>query len=65
MDSVPERITPIAVIELGPSEGMLREALASLYSLFDTTRGILRELGPTVTQARGEGAYPSVTVPAL
>ena len=35
-----ELVTRIAVIELRPEEGLLREALSSLYSLFDTTRKI-------------------------
>ena len=52
-----ELITRISVVELGPSEGLLREALASLYSLFDTTRGILRAHGPTVARAKGKGDY--------
>lgn len=43
-----ELITRIAVAELGPAEGFLREALSSLYSLFETTRNILRNYGPAV-----------------
>lgn len=48
-----ELITRVAVVELGPEEGLLREALSSLYSLFATTRSILREHGPAVAQAKG------------
>ena len=33
-------------------QGSLREALASIYSLFDTTRGILRESGPSVARPK-------------
>jgi hypothetical protein len=33
---------------LGPEEGLLREALTSLYSLFASTRDILRRYGPGV-----------------
>jgi hypothetical protein len=50
-----ELVTRIAVIELRPEEGLLREALSSLYSLFDTTRKILREYGPTVAKPSGGG----------
>ncbi len=52
-----ELITRVAVVELGPDEGLLREALSSLYSLFSTTRSILREHGPVVAQAKGSGDY--------
>lgn len=61
-----ELITRISVVELGPEEGLLREALSSLYSLFGTTRGILREYGPSVAKPKGEGklsfGYLSVTI---
>jgi hypothetical protein len=43
-----ELITRVTVVELRPGEGLLREALTSLYSLFDTTRQILRRYGPGV-----------------
>jgi hypothetical protein len=43
-----ELITRVAVVELGPTEGSLREALSSLYSLFASTRDILRRYGPSV-----------------
>ena len=33
-------------------EGSLREALDSIYSLFDTTRGILRRYGPAVARPK-------------
>jgi transcriptional regulator with XRE-family HTH domain len=49
-----ELVTRIAVVELGSSQGMLREALASLHSLFDTTRAILRRHGPVVAHAAGD-----------
>jgi hypothetical protein len=49
-----ELITRISVAELQPEEGLLREALSSLYTLFDTTRKILREYGPSVAQPKGE-----------
>ena len=50
-----ELITRIAVEELKPDEGLLREALDSLYSLFGTTRQILRQYGPSVAQPKGDG----------
>ncbi len=49
-----ELVTRISVVELKPDEGMLREALNSLYSLFETTRKILRKYGPTVAQPKGK-----------
>jgi len=49
-----ELITRVSVDELGPGEGSLREALSSLYTLFGTTREILRRHGPGVaTPKRG------------
>lgn len=45
-----ELITRVGVVKLEPEEGLLREALASLYSLFETTRGILRRYGPEVAR---------------
>lgn len=47
-----ELITRIAVAELKPEEGLLREALSSLYSLFETTRNILRKYGPTIANPK-------------
>jgi len=52
-----ELVTRIAVVDLGPGEGLLREALESLYSLFATTRSILKDNGPTVAKAKGDGDY--------
>ena len=49
-----ELITRISVAELKPGEGLLREALSSLYTLFDTTRMILRKYGPSVAQPKGK-----------
>ena len=36
-----------------PQEGSVREALNSIYSLFDTTRTILRSYGPAVARPKG------------
>lgn len=47
-----ELVTRISVVELRPDEGLLREALSSLYSIFDTTRKILRQAGPSVAQPK-------------
>jgi len=49
-----ELVTRISVAKLKPDEGLLREALSSLYTLFDTTRQILRKYGPSVAQPKGE-----------
>jgi hypothetical protein len=50
-----ELVTRIAVAKLGTEEGLLREALTSMYSLFETTRNILREYGPGIAQPKGDG----------
>jgi hypothetical protein len=42
--------TPLGGYSRG--EGSLREALDSIYSLFDTTRGILRRYGPGVARPK-------------
>jgi hypothetical protein len=49
-----ELITRVSVVNLGPDEGLLRESLSSLYSLFSTTREILRKYGPAVAKPKGE-----------
>jgi hypothetical protein len=50
-----ELVTRVAVVDLGPREGLLRDALSSLYSLFGTTRDILRRHGPEVAPRRATG----------
>ncbi len=52
-----ELATRIAVVPLRRSEGLLREALSSLYSLFDITRDILRRYGPAVAQPRPDSEH--------
>ncbi|GID90684.1 hypothetical protein Adi01nite_00960 [Amorphoplanes digitatis] len=47
-----EMVTRIGVVELRPDDGSLREALTSMYSLFDATRKILREGGPSLASPR-------------
>lgn len=61
-----ELVTRISLVELKPDEGLLREALSSLYSLFDTTRDILRKYGPSIAQPKGADnlsfGYLAVTI---
>lgn len=47
-----ELVTRIAIQPLESDVGLLREALNSLYTLFGTTRQILREAGPDVGASR-------------
>ncbi len=51
-----ELVTRISVAELKPDEGILREAMTSLYSLFGTTREILRRYGPTIATGKDGGS---------
>ena len=48
-----ELVTRISVAELHPNEGLLREALSSLHTLFDTTRNVLRKYGPGIARPKG------------
>ena len=50
-------VTRISVVELKKSEGILREALNSLYSLFPTTRQVLRKYGPSIATAHEDADY--------
>jgi len=52
-----ELVTRISVVTLEPGEGLLREALSSLYTLFATTRDILRRYGPDVAESKPGGQY--------
>lgn len=45
-----ELSTRIATQPLNPNEGLIREALTSLYTVFAVTRDILRRVGPSVVQ---------------
>lgn len=45
-----ELATRISVVPLGADDGLLREALTSFYSLFATTREILRRHGPGIAK---------------
>jgi hypothetical protein len=55
-----ELITRISVEDLKEQEGFLREALSSLYTLFNTTRDILRRYGPDVATPKGSPICRSV-----
>jgi hypothetical protein len=52
-----ELMTRVAVVPLPTGEGLLREALTSLYSLFAITRDILRRNGPVVAEPKPDGQY--------
>jgi hypothetical protein len=52
-----EIITRVAAVPLAENEGLLREALSSLHSLFRTTRETLRLYGPEVAEPRPDGQY--------
>ncbi len=52
-----ELMTRVAVVPLPAGEGLLREALTSLYSIFGTTRDVLRRHGPTVAEPKPDGQY--------
>lgn len=52
-----EVITRVAVVPLDEDDGLLREALTSLHSLFTTTREILRRHGPAVAEPKRDGQY--------
>jgi hypothetical protein len=51
-----ELVTRIAVFPLS-GEGILREALTSLYQLFAATREILRKYGPAIARKPKAGQY--------
>ncbi|MEU6559240.1 hypothetical protein [Nocardia nova] len=51
-----ELITRVTVVELRPGEGLVREALSSLYSIFGSTREILRKYGPELAPRGGADA---------
>ena len=43
-----ELVTRVTVQKLKEDEGLVREALSSFYSLFQTTREVLKKYGPSV-----------------
>ena len=52
-----ELLTRVAVVPLRQDQGLVREALSSLYSLFATTREVLRKAGPQVAEPKPDGQY--------
>lgn len=58
-----ELMTRVAVQPLDPDTGLLREALKSLYSLFDLTRKILLDAGPEV--AHGPESLGPIAIEVL
>ena len=52
-----ELITRITVVPLKNEEGVLREALNSIYSIVQTTRDILRKYGPSIARPRKKNEY--------
>ncbi len=50
-----ELVTRVSVADPLPSGGSLRESLSSLYSLFTTTRTLLRSYGPAVARPKNGG----------
>lgn len=58
-----ELSTRIAVQPLGSEEGILREALTSLYNIFNITRQVLREAGPEI--AKGSQSLGSISIDVL
>lgn len=52
-----ELVTRVSVVPLQADQGLLREALTSLYSLFTATRDILRRHGPDVASPKPDGQY--------
>jgi hypothetical protein len=57
-----ELVTRIAVHPLATKEGLMREALNSLYTLFGSTREILRKAGPNVGASRESVGGISIAV---
>ncbi|MEH1786501.1 MAG: hypothetical protein V7L23_13180 [Nostoc sp.] len=49
-----ELITRISIVKLKPDEGLLREALSSLYSVFASTREILKKYGASIARSKNE-----------
>ncbi|GAB3479549.1 hypothetical protein [Nocardiopsis coralliicola] len=62
-----ELITRVTVVDLRPDEGLMREALGSVYTLFGSTREILRRYGPDVAlrRPRGKLSFGAISVAVL
>lgn len=50
-----ELVTRVTVIELKKDEGIIREAMNSFYSLFNSTREVLKKYGPSIAAAKNPG----------
>lgn len=50
-----ELSTRVTAVDLADEDGTSREALSSLFGLFDTTRDIMRRHGPGVARSSGTG----------
>ncbi len=50
-----ELITRVATVPL--EHGLLRESLTSLYTIFGSSREILRRYGPTIAEPKPDGQY--------
>lgn len=57
--------TRISTQPLASDEGLLREALNSLYSLFTTTRKLLKASRPTAREAKGEQSVEHFAISML
>ncbi len=57
-----ELVTRISVQELAEDEGLSREALSSLYSLFGTTRDVLKAAGPRAGLTRPSVGWLAIEV---
>ena len=61
-----ELVTRISVVPLGDGEGLLREALSSLYALFATCRTTLQRHGATLAEERpGELSFAVISAHLL
>ncbi|MFG2584415.1 hypothetical protein [Streptomyces malaysiensis] len=52
-----ELTTRVTIVPIRQEEGVLREALASIYSVFASTREILKRYGPEVAEPKRSGQY--------
>ena len=57
-----ELVTRVTIQPLETDQGLVREALSSLYSLFATTREILKQAGPDVGASRESVGGIAITV---
>lgn len=57
-----ELVTRIAVQPLGKDEGVLREAISSLYALFGVTRQVLMDAGPDIGIAKNSVGGVAIAV---